>query len=251
MPTAPQLATAIAMMVLQARTMLATTMIDAASLHHLLAWTSPNYPTGAFSYSQGLEWAVEAGTVGDEDTLFGFIEASVSRGSLWIDAVLFAAAWRATADERALDGIAALAAAWRLGPEAALESHQQGAAFLATVRAAHPHPMLDAFARRHADRPVAHSVALALACQVHAVPLLPALGAYLHAAGANLASAAIRLGVIGHTGGQRVISRLSRRIPALAAAASATDPDTAGTAAIAIDLCQIAHETHYTRLFRS
>ena len=222
-------------------------MIDAAAFHRLLAWTSPSFPTGAFSYSSGLEWAVEAGDVAGEDDLFAFVEATLRRGSIWVDAVLFAAAWRADDPHE----VAELAAAWRGSAEAALESRQQGRAFLATVRASDPHPALDAFAAGIGTHPLTHSVAVAVACRAHAVPLAPALAAWLHGAAANLVSAAIRLGVTGQTGGQRTLARLMRIAADVAQAALAADPERIGTSAIRIDLASLAHETQHTRLFRS
>jgi urease accessory protein len=232
-------------------TITAIRMTDRLALLHLLTWTSPSYPTGAFSYSLGLEWAVEEGDVTDEAGLERFVLAHLGHGAGWIDAVLFAAAWRAAGDAEALDDLADLAAAWRGGAEAMLESRQQGKAFLATARAASPHPALDDFAERRGKNPVTHSIALALACAAYGVPLSDALGAYLHGVAANLVSAGIRLGVTGQTGGQRVTTRIAPALIALADRAMTADIDRIGTAAIRLDLAAIAHETQRTRLFRS
>jgi len=226
-------------------------MDDIGQLHLLLAWTSPSYPTGAFSYSQGLEWAVEAGDVCDVDGLFAYGEALARHGALAIDAALFAQAWRAVPDDAALDDIAAIAAAWRGSAEAALESHQQGSAFLATLRATMPHPRIEGFAGRLAGRPVALSTAIALACAAHGIALGSALNAFLHGVLANLVSAAIRLGVTGQTGGQRAVARFSAIIPEVARKAMGADPDRLGTSAAGLDLCALFHETQRVRLFRS
>ena len=226
-------------------------MDNIRQLHLLLAWTSPSYPTGAFSYSQGLEWAVEAGDVKDENGLFAYGEALARRGALAIDAALFAHIWRAKPDDRALDEIAAIAAAWRGSAEAALESRQQGSAFLATVRATMPHTRIESFADRLAGRPVALSAAIALACAAHGIALGSALNVFLHGALANLASTAIRLGVTGQTGGQRTIARFSAIIPELARKAVDSDLDRIGSSASGLDLCALSHETQRVRLFRS
>src|SRR3984885_14727954 len=124
----------------------------------LLAWCSPAYPTGAFSYSHGMEWAVERGTVNSLEGLLSFVTAVIERGGGWVDAVLFAHAWRAARAESAesagsttvadLDAIAELASAFRGSAETALESRQQGSSFLEVTRKAWPHPTLDAFAAR-------------------------------------------------------------------------------------------------------
>ncbi|MET0270554.1 MAG: urease accessory UreF family protein [Sphingomonas sp.] len=217
----------------------------------LLAWTSPSYPVGAFSYSHGLEAAVEDGSVRDAATAAAYVEAVIAHGGGWVDAVLFAAAFRAAADEPALDAVAELAVAFRGSSETALESRQMGRSFLAVTRAAWPHPVLDAFAARHSGRPVAHAVAGALACAAHGVPLRPALAAWLHGTAANLVSAAVRLIPLGQTDGQIATARLLPVIERAAAAALAADPDDLGTSAMLVEIASLAHETLYTRLFRS
>jgi urease accessory protein len=221
------------------------------ALYRLLTWTSPSYPTGAYSYSHGLEWAVEAGEVRDVATLVDYIDAMLARGGGWIDAVLFARAYECAHDLAAFDEIADLAAAFRGSAETALESHQQGGAFLAVTRRAWPHPMLDAFAERRSDLPVAHGVAMALACAAHGIARESALPAWLHATAANLVSAGLRLIPLGQTDGQIATARLASRIAATAADAMATPFDDLGTAAPLLELCSIRHETQYTRLFRS
>src|SRR5580692_4269413 len=71
-----------------------TPMMTDPAMYKLLAWSSPGYPTGAFSYSHGLEWAVETGEVKNLQSLLDYLTAVLSRGGGWIDAVLFAHAWR-------------------------------------------------------------------------------------------------------------------------------------------------------------
>ncbi len=228
-----------------------TTMTDAAALYRLLAWSSPGYPTGAFSYSHGLEWAVEAGSVTNVDQLIDYVTAVISRGGGWVDAVLFAHAWRA--DFSRLDHLTQLAAAFRGSAETALESRQQGAAFLDVTRKAWPHTTLEAFAKRSADTdtPVTHCIAVAVACAAHEIALAPALHAYIHAIAANLVSAGARLIPLGQTHAQIAIARLAKTIAEIVDRASTTALDDLGTCAPVVELCSFHHETQYTRLFRS
>ena len=223
------------------------------ALFQLLAWSSPAYPTGAFSYSHGLEWAVETGDVKDLQTLLSYVTAVVSRGGGWVDAVLFAHTWRAAQEDSPiqLDILAELASAFRGSAETALESRQQGAAFLDVTRKAWPHPTLDAFAQRHATTPIAHCAAVAITCAAHGVPLTPSLHAYLHAVAANLVSAGARLIPLGQTQAQIAIARLSAALPEIIERALTTSPDDLGTSAPAVEICSLRHETQYTRLFRS
>jgi len=235
--------------------------LDGAALYRLLAWSSPGYPTGAFSYSHGLEWAVEAGQVRGRDELLEFVETVLSRGGGWIDAVLFAQVWRAAPRMEELLELNRLAAAFRGSAETALESRQQGSAFLQVTRRAWPHPLLDAFAARVIDESleanhahsgeVAHCVVAALASAAHKVPLTPSLDAYLHAFAANLVSAGARLIPLGQTDAQIAIARLADPIHRIGALARKTPLDDLGTSAPGLELCSLLHETQYTRLFRS
>lgn len=231
--------------------MITTTMLTDVAFHRLLAWTSPAYPVGAFTYSHGLETAVDDGRVVNLDTLVDYVDAVLARGGGWADAVLFAHGWRAAGDADRFDAVAELAAAFRASSETALESHQQGRSFLTVTRRAWPHPALDAFAVRNGARPIAHAAVLALATAAHAIPLAPALNAYLHGTAANLVSAGVRLVPLGQTDGQIATAMLAGRIEAIAERAMITPLDDLGTAAPLLELASLHHETLYTRLFRS
>jgi urease accessory protein len=232
-------------------TMTSDAAVTDTALYQLLAWSSPGYPTGAFSYSHGLEWAVETGTVTDLPTLLDYITAVLARGGGWVDAVFFAHAWRLADRTAQLDELSQLATAFRGSAETALESRQQGTAFLDVTRKAWPHPSLDAFAQRQAGAPVAHCIAVALACAAHHIALVPALHSYLHAVAANLVSAGARLIPLGQTQAQIAIAQLSRSVTEIAERALTTSLDDLGTAAPLVEICSLRHETQYTRLFRS
>jgi urease accessory protein len=227
-------------------------MLSERALYQLLAWNSPAYPTGAFSYSHGLEWAVEEGSVKDVVQLVDFIEAVLTRGGGWVDAVLFAHTWRAASvGEQAVDEISELGAAFRGTAETALESLQQGSAFLQITRQAWPHPAIEGFARRHAGRDVAHAVVVGLTCSVHGIALQPALSSYLHAVAANLVSAGVRLIPLGQTHGQLAVAHLLPVVESVTERAERVDLEDLGTAAPGLERCSALHETQYTRLFRS
>jgi urease accessory protein len=170
-----------------------------------------------------------------------------------VDALAGANALADAARAADLDTLTQLASAFRGSAETALESRQQGGAFLDVTRKAWPHPILEAFATRQAQSgtPVAHCIAVAVACAAHEVALAPALHSYIHAVAANLVSAGARLIPLGQTQAQIAIAQLSPAITEIAERAQATSLDDLGTAAPAIELCSLRHETQYTRLFRS
>lgn len=224
---------------------------DSAHLAKLLAWTSPGYPTGAFTYSHGLEQAVEDGAVTNVGDLVDFISASLERGCAFIDAVMFAHAFRASTDSEALAEICEESSAWRATSELALESRQQGAAFLTITRKAWPHTDLDALATARQGQAIPHSIAVAIACAAHGIPLQPALEAFLHGFTANLVSAGVRLVPLGQTDGQIALARIAAILPDVASRALATQRDDLGSSAVQLDILSMRHETQYTRLFRS
>jgi urease accessory protein len=120
----------------------------ASGLYRLLAWLSPNFPIGAFSYSHGLEAACAGGVVCDRASLQGWIAAVVAHGGGRMDADILCEAYRAAQDGQfvALDAANRRGLAFRATAELALEAAQQGEAFLATCRAAWPEAFLESWA---------------------------------------------------------------------------------------------------------
>ena len=222
-----------------------TTSTDRRALQRLLAWFSPAFPVGAFSYSHGLEHAVEAGLVGDRDSLVDWLRALLRHGGAWSDAVLLAHAWRAAGEPDRLAVVDELARALLPTAELALESLAQGEAFLRTTRAVWPEPALPLAGE------VPYPVAVGVAAAAHRLPLAPVLTGCLHGFAANLVSAGVRLIPLGQSDGQRALAALEPEIAAAAAAAGTTDLDELGTATLMVDWCSMRHETQYTRLFRS
>jgi urease accessory protein len=227
-------------------------MTTEAALYRLMSWLTPAYPTGAFSYSHGLEYAVATGLVRERESLVDWVATAVASGAGKSDGALLVAAWRAAAaeDRDALDAAAELAAAWRGTAETALESRAQGAAFLGVTRTAWPHPLLEALALRHQGE-LAFPVAVGAAAAAQHVPLAATLTAYLHAFAGNLVSAGVRLIPLGQSDGQRAIAALEATVAVTAEHVLKTPLERIGTAAPLIDWCSMRHETQYTRLFRS
>ena len=88
-----------------------TTMTEAAAVMRLLTWLSPAFPTGAFAYSHGLEWAVETHDIRDGETLRAWLDDVIAHGAARTDTILLRQAHRAAADPGPLRDIAALARA--------------------------------------------------------------------------------------------------------------------------------------------
>jgi urease accessory protein len=227
--------------------------LSAAALYRLLAWSSPALPIGAFGYSHGLEAAAESGAVRDRPTLEAWLAAIVARGGGRLDADILCAAHRAATagDGAALADANARGLAYRGSAELALESTGQGAAFLAICRAAWPDPLLEAWAAAGDAGKICHACAFGAAAGRAGVPLGDALLGYLAGLAANLVSAGLRLGLVGQSDGQRILAALEPVVAGATAAAMTRPTGAFGSAAFAVDLASMAHETQYTRLFRS
>ncbi len=223
-----------------------------AGLLALFAWLSPGFPVGGYAYSHALEWAAEAGDLGNEPALLTWLADLLRHGFCRADGILFrhAHAAGAAGDLAALREINALAVALAPTAELRLESCQQGRSFLDAVRVAWPHPALEEAAR---DLPpdVAYPVAVGFAAAVHGVAATAAVEAFLFAVMQALVSAALRLAPIGQTAGTRVVAALMPQVRALVAELQDLTLDDLGTATFRADLGSMRHETQYTRLFRS
>jgi urease accessory protein len=219
------------------------------------SWLSPAFPTGSYSYSHGLEWAVEAGHVQDRSSLVDWLEADLSYGSGRNEAIFFSEAWRcAMDDDRAkLYEIAELAAVFRGSSEFALESSQQGAACLATLRRVWPDRLLDWLSEILGERHIqpSFSVVVGIRSARQGIPVSLALPAFLQSYIANLVTAGVRLIPLGQTDGQAALAELEQPVLAASAQAKRATIDDLGSAAFMVDLASMAHETQYTRLFRS
>ena len=225
------------------------------ALYKLITWLSPNFPVGAFTYSHGLEFAVEMNQVSDYDGLTHWVDGILRFGSGRVDSSFFRAAYEAqsSCDMTALSLIMERAYAQRGSAELILESTTQGRAFIDTLVKVWPEARLQAWHDRLAvDRcEPPYPIAVAVAAAIAAVPLEAALITYLHSFASNLVSAGLRLIPLGQTDGQRAMAHLEHRIIDSARAAVVRDPEDFGAAAVMVDWMSMQHETQYTRLFRS
>src|SRR2546426_9592261 len=225
------------------------------ALLRLQSWLSPAFPTGSYSYSHGIEWAVEAGHIHDRESLVDWLEADLRYGAGRNEALFFIEAWRCATEydcEKLLE-VAELAAAFRSTSEFALESSQQAKACLATLRRVWPDRVVESLSELLSERSVPPALAVVLGARAagQRVPYGLALPAFLQSYLANLVTAGVRLIPLGQTDGQLAIAALERAVLAASAQAKKATIDDLGSAAFMVDLASMAHETQYTRLFRS
>ena len=218
---------------------------DTRALLRLVTWLSPAFPVGSFSYSGGLEQAVQDGLVRNAGDLQLWLETLLRYGTAWNDALLLAASYRSHDDPPALQAVGDLAEALAGSRERHLETMLLGEAFLAAAR--HwPQQELEALGGA-----AAYPVAVGAVAGAHRTGLEPALAAYLNATASNAVSVAIRCGVTGQRDGVGVLAGLEETISAVAACAARGSLDDLGSAAIMADIASLRHETLNSRLFRS
>jgi urease accessory protein len=225
---------------------------EAAALYRLMTWLSPAFPVGAFSYSSGIEWAVEAGDIVDAGSLRDWLASMLADGTGFCDGVLLAHAHRAalSPDHAGLRELAELAAAFVPSRERQLETSTQGRAFIEIARAAWNGAGLDQMISA-CDGAMVYPVAVGLVSAAHAIPLAPTMHAFFHALTSNWISAGARLIPLGQTDSQRVLASLEPVVIATGKRALQASLDDLGSATFRADLAGMRHETQYTRLFRS
>jgi len=229
--------------------------ITDSGLLRLMAWLSPSFPVGAYAYSHGAEAGVESGRILNRETATDWIAFVLEFGTGRVDADLFVGAYLA-ADENDADKfveVAAMADALKGTAELGLESRAQGQAFLDAVQGAWPDERLERFcaALQNANVSPSYATSVAAAAAFAGVGLQAALGAYLHAFSANIASAIVRLVPLGQSDGQKIIAAMEPVVERALASALERDPGDTGSAAFMVDWLSMKHETQYSRLFRS
>ena len=225
------------------------------ALLRLQSWLSPSFPTGSYSYSHGLERAVELGYVHNLVSLLEWLDADLRYGSVRNEAIFFSAAWNSAGccEREKLLEVAELAAAYRGTAEFALESAQQAAASLRVLHRVWPDSLLDWLSEALSERDIPPALAVVIGARSarQGIPVRFALPAFLQSYVMNLVTAAIRLIPLGQTAGQLAIAELEPTVLTASTQAEASTLEDLGSAAFVLDLVSAAHETQYTRLFRS
>lgn len=215
------------------------------ALLRLMAWLSPAFPIGGFSYSAGLESAVVEGHVAGGDDLEAWLLVLLGDGGMRNDAILLGEAHRLQSEGQTLDEIVSLAAAIAGSAERYAEITRLGEAFVKAA-SAWPHPVTGAL-----SGPVPYSVAIGAVAAAHGVGRVDAIAAFLHAQISQYVSVAIRLGVIGQTRGVSILAVSEAPILNAASSYARLGLDDLGSATIIADTLSMRHEIQYSRLFQS
>lgn len=224
--------------------------MNTLALLRLLQLASPALPVGAYTYSQGLEWMVESGTVHDETSALhwigGLLEDSMGR----LDAPLLATLHRAWQQEdwgeiiRLNDDYLAS----RETAEVRAETVQMG---FSLCRLAIELPLVSGTISVDGLEEIAFPTIWVGMAAAWDIPVLEAVQAYLFGWCENQISAAVKLVPLGQSAGQRLLLTLGSRIPILAERACTLPEEQWCNMAPGLAIASCCHETQYTRLFRS
>ncbi len=216
-------------------------------LVRLLQLASPALPVGAYSYSQGLEAAMEAGIVCDTASAQRWIEDVLTLSVARMEAPVFLRlcdAWRAR-DAAGAARWNALLLASRESAELRAETAQMGYSLARLMSELEGPGDLDAWEE------ISFPAAFAYAAALWSIEPAPALLAYLWAWAENQVMAAVKAVPLGQTDGQRMLLALGKRVTETAERAAALDDDALENFAPGLALLSARHETQYSRLFRS
>jgi urease accessory protein len=222
--------------------------LSTAALLRLLHLVSPALPIGAYAYSQGLEFAVQAGWVHDEASTYDWLRGLAWRalGSLDLPVLLrLVRAWEVD-DRAAVQYWNERLLASRETRELRAEDLHLGSALIRVLTG------LDVRdARGLAGTSLSFAAAFALAAVRWNIGARETLAGYLWSWTENQMLAAIKLVPLGQSCGQRLLQRMIEEMPQLLDRALATTDERIGSATVSQVLASALHETQYTRLFRS
>lgn len=215
----------------------------------LMQLISPSLPIGAFTYSQGLEWAVECGWVRDESGLIDWLGSLMQTGMARLEIPLLARLYQASGDNdlETLEYWSRFLLASRESRELREEERNRGRA-MATLLPRLGIPVPEAI------QPIIRECQLtgfAHAARQWQIPLRQAACGYLWGWLENITLAGVKIIPLGQTPGQAIIASMSEQIPQLVTRGLALSDEAIGASNPAQTLASCLHETQYTRIFRS
>ena len=228
-------------------------MNDTLALARLLQLASPALPVGAYTYSQGLEWAVESGVIRDEAGAARWIGDLLAHAIGRFEAPLLARqmqAWR-DADHAEVLRLDADFLASRESAELRAETAQMGFSLRRLLRDLRDEGLAPVALVVDPLAEVAFPTVWSGIAATWGIAPHAAVVAYLWSWAENQVMAALKAVPLGQAAGQRLLAALGMRLPTLADAALDLPEAAWSNFTPAFALACARHETQYSRLFRS
>jgi len=224
--------------------------LNSTSLLYLLQLASPALPVGAYSYSEGIETLVDRQIIRDYNSLKHWLERELELGAIRVEAAIALRAYRANQNNDL-----SLLLYWNSWLSAARETEElrnqswkMGRALSRLIAKIHPEtePFLSAI-----GNPCNYAVVFGVAAASFALNERSLLLGYLHSWATNLIGVGVKLIPLGQTQGQQLMIDLQRVIEAVTKKILTLEDDDLTSWGWGLSLASMAHETLYSRLFRS
>ncbi|MGB7058879.1 MAG: urease accessory protein UreF [Geitlerinemataceae cyanobacterium] len=224
--------------------------LEYASLLHLLQLASPALPVGAYSYSEGIETLVSREIITDVDSLKLWLEQELNLGAIQLESAIVLRAYRATQnnDRPALIYWNSWLSAARETEELRNQSWQMGSALSRLIVKINPKTEFFVSA---IGSPVNYAIAFGIAAASWHIDERSMLLGYLQSWATNLIGVGVKLIPLGQTSGQQLLLELQHPIVSATDNIITLEDDDLSSWGWGLSLASMAHETLYSRLFRS
>ncbi len=218
------------------------------ALTRLMQLISPSLPIGGYSYSQGIEWAVETGWISTADDLYQWLEGLLNTNMRYLELPVLQRMLRAWVepDIDCLNNWNEHLIASRETAELRLEETNRARAFSQLLVSLIPEA-------RQVDPTLwrTQTACYSFACQRWNIEFDAAAHGFLWSWLENLVLSAVKIIPLGQTDGQKTVFKLASIIPDIVKQARHVADDDIGASSMALAIASAQHETQYTRLFRS
>ncbi len=224
------------------------------TLLSLLQLASPTLPVGAYSYSDGLETLVERGVIDNQKSLGQWLEQELRYGAIRMEAAVMVRAYSSveSSDFDALGYWNAWLTASKETAELRSQSWQMGNSLMRLLLdLQHPGETALQDIASAAGSPCNYAIAFGIGAAHWQIDLTSAVLGYLHSWASNLIGAGVKLIPLGQTAGQQLLLEQACHITLATQEILALESDRLSSCSWGLALASMAHETQYTRLFRS
>jgi urease accessory protein len=225
-------------------------MLNNKSLLCLLQLASPSLPVGSYSYSEGLETLIEQKIINNQEQLRHWIEQEICYGAIRLEAAIMLRAYRDFTNQEleSLNRWNCWLSAARETEELRQQSWQMGQSLLKLILDLQP-DLKSVISKLNS--PCNYAISFGIAAAHWQINPQAAVMGYLQSWATNLVSAGVKLIPLGQTTGQKILLDLQEVLLKIITEILALEDNDLGTCGWGLSLASMAHETQYTRLFRS
>ena len=211
----------------------------------LLTWNNQSFPIGSYSFSSGLEYAIESNIINSALELQDWLKGLINFGSLKTDAMLLSEAWGLNKKKKynSILKLNDFAVSLNQSYEKYIENHEQGKAFIKITS--------DTWNHYFVCKQLLYPIAFACSAVQEDISLEDTIICFLHASLCNLLSAGIKLIPLGQTDGQKIQIEINKEIEKQYKVILKEELKDIGSCGWVNDIISMKHENQFTRLFRT